>query len=262
MDPLKSFLEFAHLLAEEAGEIIRKGWNGSFKIYEKGTGGDLVTDVDLAAEAAIFDRIRSKYPSHGTLGEESGGTSPLDKGYLWVVDPLDGTTNFSHRFPFVAVSIALLKEGEPIVGIVHNPILNELFSAVKGGGTTFQGKTAKVSTLSSLPKSLLATGFAYDRKETGDNNYREFCHMTTVSQGVRRAGAAALDLAGVAVGRFEGYWERGLKPWDVAAGILLVSEAGGKVTSYEGKALDLSSGRVLASNGLIHQEMIEELSRR
>jgi myo-inositol-1(or 4)-monophosphatase len=259
MQDYSPYLKFAISLAETAGVIIETGWYGTFQTFEKGSGGDLVTEIDIAAEKAIFDRVRSTYPDHGTYGEESGGGSPLKEGFVWVVDPVDGTTNFSHRFPFVAVSIGLLYNGVPVVGVVYNPILKEIFTAIKGGGTLFQGKQVHVSTIQHLPRSLLATGFAYDRRETNDNNYREFCHMTQVSQGVRRAGSAALDLAGVAVGRFDGYWERGLKPWDIAAGILLVEEAGGKITSYEGGPLVLESGRILASNGLIHDQMIKEL---
>ncbi len=254
-------LEFALDAAREAGHIIRNGWNTSFEIFEKGDGGDLVTEIDLAVESALFKKIGAKHPTHYLLGEESGGNIPLDKGYLWVIDPVDGTTNFSHHFPFIAVSIGLLYLGEPIVGVVYNPISEELFTAFKGGGTFFQGKQCKVSSIENLPKALLATGFAYDRRGTDDNNYREFCHLTQVSQGVRRAGCASLDLAYVAAGRIDGYWERGLKPWDIAAGILLVKEAGGKISSYEGGPLEIASGRILASNGKIHSQLIEELKR-
>lgn len=255
------FLDFALETAREAGQIIRLGWDTSFQIFEKGTGGDLVTEVDLAVEKAIFKKIGSKYAHHRHLGEETGGNISLDEGYVWVIDPVDGTTNFSHRFPFVAVSIALLHLGEPVVGVVYNPITEELFWATKGGGAFLHGKPCKVSSIDQLPKALLATGFAYDRRETDDNNYREFCHLTQVSQGVRRAGCASLDLAYVAAGRIDGYWERGLKPWDIAAGILLVEEAGGKISSYEGGQLDISSGRILASNGRLHTQLMEELSR-
>jgi len=257
----KPLLEFALEAAREAGHIIRQGWNTSFQIFEKGEGGDLVTEIDLAVESALFKKIGAKFPTHHLLGEESAGNVPLDEGYLWVIDPVDGTTNFSHHFPFVAVSIGLLYLGQPIVGVVYNPILEELFSAMKGGGAYFQGKECHVSTINALPKSLLATGFAYDRRGTEDNNYRQFCHLTQVSQGVRRAGCASIDLAYIAAGRLEGYWERGLKPWDIAAGMLLVTEAGGKISSYEGGPVEMATGRILASNGQVHQELIDELKK-
>lgn len=171
----------------------------------------------------------------------------------WVVDPLDGTTNFVHQFPFVAVSIALLEEGMPIVGVVYNPILHECFAAVRGLGATLNGTPLHVSSVSQLSRSLLATGFAYDRRDQPDTNYPEFARLTHLTQGVRRAGAASLDLAYVAAGRLDAYWERGVQLWDIAAGQLLVQEAGGKVTSYTGQPLDLQNIRILASNTSIAQ---------
>jgi myo-inositol-1(or 4)-monophosphatase len=159
----------------------------------------------------------------------------------------------------VSVSIGLLYQGKPIVGVVYNPIHNELFQAAEGKGATLNGNKIVVSKTENLSFSLLATGFAYDRKDTIDNNYTEFCHITHLSQGVRRGGSAALDLAYVAAGRLDGFWERGLKPWDISAGTILIREAGGKVTSYEGGPLILESGRILATNGIIHDKLIEEL---
>jgi myo-inositol-1(or 4)-monophosphatase len=181
--------------------------------------------------------------------------------FLWAVDPLDGTTNFAHRYPAFAVSIGLLIDGEPAVGVVYEPLRDELFFAARGLGAFLNYRPIRVSATEGLAKSLLVTGFAYDRRETDDNNYAEFCHFTHLSQGVRRGGSASLDLAYVAAGRLDGYWERGLSPWDIAAGIVLVREAGGTVSAYDGSPFDIDSGRILASNGLLHTAMINELAK-
>jgi len=187
-------------------------------------------------------------------------TGDPEAEYLWAVDPLDGTTNYTHQMPLFAVSIGLLHRMKPILGIVYNPFTNEFFKAYKGGGAYLNDSKIQVSKVSGLEKSLLATGFAYDRRDTPDNNYLEFCYMTSITQGVRRMGSAACDLAFVAAGRYDGFWERGLKIWDIAAGIVLVEEAGGRITSYENAPIDLHSGRILASNGLIHDDMSRTLT--
>lgn len=174
---------------------------------------------------------------------------------MWAVDPLDGTTNYTHQMPMACISIALLYRGKPIVGVVYNPFIDELFEAVTGMGATLNGINISVSTVQEICKSLLATGFAYDRLETPDNNYAEFCFLTSQTQGVRRMGSAAIDLAYVAAGRIDGFWERGLNIWDIAAGTLLVEEAGGRISSYENTPLQMNSGRILASNGHIHETM-------
>lgn len=257
----QEFLEAAAQAAKEGGQVLKKYWGKLKHIQEKKYSGDLVTEADKESEEVILKFLKGLYPTHTMLSEECGLHESKSKEYTWVIDPLDGTTNYTHQYPLVAVSIGLLHKGKPIVGVVYNPILKELFLASKGGGATLNGKKIHVSTTHSLHHSLLATGFAYDRRDTQDNNYTEFCLLTQVSHGVRRGGSAALDLAFVAAGRLEGFWERGLNPWDIAAGIILVEEAGGKVTSYEGDELVLDSGRILASNRLIHDDLIAELRK-
>ena len=179
--------------------------------------------------------------------------------YLWAIDPLDGTTNYAHQYPFFCTSIGLSIAGVPQVGVVFDPFRNELFRAATGLGATCNRRPIRVSQTAELSKSLLVTGFAYDRRETSDNNYAEFCHLTHLTQGVRRSGSAALDLAYVASGRLDGYWERGIAPWDITAGIVLLREAGGKVTAYDGSPLSIDSGRILATNGNIHANLSQEL---
>jgi myo-inositol-1(or 4)-monophosphatase len=258
---LKSYLDFATQIAWKSGKILDKFWGTLSDIQEKNFAWDLVTEADKESEELIIQHIRKQFPDHDILSEEAGLHQTDGSEFTWIVDPLDGTTNYTHQYPMVSISIALTHRSKPIVGIVYNPILEEMFAASSGQGCFFNGKQVQVSKVSTLAYSLLATGFAYDRKETSENNYAEFCHITHLSQGVRRGGSAAIDLAYVAAGRLDGFWERGLNPWDIAAGILLIQEAGGLVTSYEGEPLILDSGRLLASNGLIHSQLIEELKK-
>lgn len=246
-------------IALKAGEILRSFWGNLSNVRAKEYYWDLVTEADLASEAFIIKSLKEEFPNHSILSEEAGLITDGPFTHQWVIDPLDGTTNFTHQYPMIAISMGLLVNNEPHIGIVYNPISGELFVASKNKGATLNGKSIHVSSVDKLEQSLLGTGFAYDRQETKENNYAEFCHITNLSQGVRRGGSAALDLAFVAAGRLDGYWERGLKPWDVVAGVLLVQEAGGLYTSYEGDAADLTSGRIIASNGQIHPLLIEEL---
>lgn len=259
-DELADYLQSAKNIALAGGEILRNYWGKLTSIREKEFFWDLVTEADTESERIILELIQKKFPKHKTLSEEAG-LMPLNSAeFLWVVDPLDGTTNYTHQYPMVSVSIGLLYKGKPIVGVVYNPIFNEMFCGAKGMGATLNDKTPlRVSDADSLDKSLLGTGFAYDRKQTPDTNYREFCHMTHRSQGVRRSGSAALDLSYVAAGRLDGFWERGLKPWDMAAGIVLIEEAGGRVSNYDVGPLDLYSGRILATNGKIHEILSREI---
>lgn len=259
--PLSHFLKIATEAAHKGGTILEKYWGKLTKIEQKGAAWDLVTEADKESEALIISHIQKEFPTHTLLAEESGLTSAPGAEYVWVIDPLDGTTNYTHTYPMVSISIGLLHQGKPIMGVVYNPIHHELFQATRGNGATLNNQKLLVSKVKSLSQSLLATGFAYDRKDNEDNNYQEFCHITQISQGVRRGGSAALDLAYVAAGRLDGYWERGLKPWDIAAGILLIEEAGGRVTSYESTPLDLETGRILATNSLVHSELSKELHR-
>lgn len=256
---MDTIVKVAEQAAHVAGTVLRSHWGKLTDIRDKGFAWDLVTEADKAADQAIVSEIQKHFPHHQILTEETGSHGDKESDYLWVIDPLDGTTNYTHNFPFVAISIAVLKKGIPQVGIVYNPILNELYQAEKGKGAYLNKKLIHVSQVSSLEKSLLVTGFAYDRQETEDNNFAEFCHLTNCCQGVRRIGSAALDLAFVARGILDGYWERGIKPWDIAAGALLVEEAGGAVSSYDNKPLDLFSGKILATNGFIHDEMSRTL---
>ncbi len=256
---LEIFLDIATEAALAAGAVLQTHWGKLEDIREKGRPGDLVTEADRAAEDAVLSVLKRHVPDHAILAEESGQFGDRQAEFLWAIDPLDGTTNYAHQYPFVAVSIGLLIEGIPQVGVVFNPIHQELFRAAKGLGATCNRRSIRVSPTTELEKSLLVTGFAYDRRQTPDTNYAEFCHLTHLTQGVRRDGAAALDLAYVASGRFDGYWERGLSIWDMAAGIVLVEEAGGKVTAYDRSSIELSSGRILATNGKIHDRLSTEL---
>lgn len=245
-------------MVQEAGGILKQFWGNLESVESKAESIDLVTEADKASEKAILNLIQKRFPDHAFLGEESGEFQSAPSEYLWIVDPLDGTTNYTHEYPAVSISVALAIGGELKVGVVFNPIFGELFYAVRGGGAFFDGKAIRVSQTASLDRALLSTGFPYNRRLIADNNYAEFCRLTHLSQGVRRGGSAALDLAYVAAGRLDGYWERGLKPWDIAAGALLVMEAGGVVTSYE-SPFHLFSETIVASNPVIQQALNREL---
>jgi myo-inositol-1(or 4)-monophosphatase len=258
-EQLQIFLDVATESVLAAGAILKERWGKLNHIQEKGRPGDLVTEADKLAEAAVLEVLQRHLPEHQILAEESGILGNLNSQYLWAIDPLDGTTNYAHGLPMAATSVGLIIDGVPSVGAVYNPFTDELFRAAKGLGATCNRSPIQVSQTTELSKSLLITGFAYDRRETTDNNYAEFCHLTHLSQGVRRLGCASMDLAGVACGRLDGYWERGIQPWDMAAGIVILEEAGGKVTAYDGSPLDINSGRILATNGLIHQSLSQAL---
>ena len=260
-EQLQIFLEIATEAALAAGAVLQ-GYLGKLDaVVEKGRPGDLVTEADKASEAVILEILRRHFPSHAILAEESGKLGNTESEFLWAIDPLDGTTNYAHQYPFFATSIGLLIAGVPQIGVIFDPFHNELFRAAIGLGATRNRCKIEVSETAQLSKSLLVTGFAYDRRETTDNNYAEFCHLTHLTQGVRRSGSAALDLAHVACGRLDGYWERGIAPWDIAAGVVLLSEAGGKVTAYDGSPLSIESGRILATNGHIHASLSHELQQ-
>jgi myo-inositol-1(or 4)-monophosphatase len=256
---LQIFLDIATEAALAAGAILQGYWGKLDAIEEKGRSGDLVTAADKASEASVLEVLQRHFPSHAILAEESGKLGNTDSEFCWAIDPLDGTTNYAHQYPFFAVSIGLQIAGVPQVGVIYDPFHNELFRAAKGFVATCNRRPIQVSQSSELSKSLLVTGFAYDRRETSDNNYAQFCHLTHLTQGVRRSGSAALDLAHVACGRVDGYWERGIAPWDIAAGIVLLEAAGGKVTAYDGSPLRIESGRILATNGNIHASLSHEL---
>ncbi len=225
---------------------------------------DMVTETDLASEKAMINFLTTLTPEIDILAEESSSNLSdyhLPEGYLWVLDPLDGTTNFAHGFPHFAISIALMLNGKPVLGIVYDPIKNEMFTAICGSGAYLNSNRLAVSTAASLDKSLLATGFPYRVREIRQNNLIEFCVFRMACQGLRRTGAAALDLAYVAAGRLDGFWERQLKPWDTAAGILLVTEAGGMISRFDGNLFSIVHQEIVASNGKIHPAMIDLLNQ-
>ncbi|MBS3029954.1 MAG: inositol monophosphatase [Dolichospermum sp. DET50] len=257
---MQIFLDIATEAALAAG-VVLQDYLGKLEdaITEKGRPGDLVTIADKASEQVILEILGRHFPQHSILAEESGKLGNQDNEFLWAIDPLDGTTNYAHQYPCFAVSIGLLINGVPKVGVIYDPFRDELFRAAAGLGATRNRRPIRVSQTAELSKSLLVSGFAYDRRETADNNYAEFCHLTHLTQGVRRDGAAALDLAYVACGRVDGYWERGIAPWDVVAGIILVQEAGGNVTAYDGSPMKIDSGRILATNGYVHNSLSQEL---
>ncbi|MUL37336.1 inositol monophosphatase family protein [Gloeocapsopsis dulcis] len=256
---LQTYLDIATEAALAAGAVVQSYYGALDGVVEKGRPGDLVTQADKASEAVILDVLQRHLPQHGILAEESGNVGNSQSEYLWAIDPLDGTTNFAHQYPSFAVSIGLLVADIPQVGVIFDPFHQELFRAARGLGATRDRCSIRVSQTKDLSKSLLVTGFAYDRRETPDNNYAEFCHLTHLTQGVRRSGSAALDLAYVACGRLDGYWERGLSPWDITAGIILLEEAGGKVSAYDVSSFDMASGRILATNGYLHAALSNEL---
>ena len=257
---MQVFLDIATEAALAAG-VVLQDYLGKLEnaITEKGRPGDLVTIADKASEQVILEVLGRHFPQHSILAEESGKLGNQDNEFLWAIDPLDGTTNYAHQYPCFAVSIGLMIQGVPKVGVIYDPFRDELFRAAAGLGATRNRRPIQVSQTAELGKSLLVSGFAYDRRETPDNNYAEFCHLTHLTQGVRRDGAAALDLAYVACGRVDGYWERGIAPWDVVAGIILVQEAGGNVTAYDGTPMKIESGRILATNGHLHDSLSQEL---
>lgn len=241
--------------AREAADLQRRMWESGqgLEISKKGAI-DLVTQIDRQSETIIRRHITNAFPDHSVLGEEEGLTGNRN-GPLWIVDPLDGTTNFAHGFPSFCVSIAFAVDNTPKVGVVLNPALQEVFSAIAGQGAYRNGKRLAVSKTETLNESLLCTGFAYNVRTSDTNNTQEFLALLMRAQGVRRVGAAALDLAHVACGRFDGFWEYHLNPWDIAAGILLIQEAGGRVSQMDGTPMTLDARNLLVSNGKIHEEM-------
>ncbi len=247
--------------AKEAGKIILHYYSKNVNAMSKGNTCDLVTEADIAAENKIISIIKNKFPHHSLLTEESG-EEIHNSDYCWVIDPLDGTNNFYHKFPMFCVSIALYKKGKPLIGVVFDPLKNELFCAEKNEGAYLNNKKIKVSNTNRLNKSLLALGFYYERgllmrKSLGQ--MKKFFYENV--HGIRRTGSAALDLCYTACGRFDGYWELKLNPWDYAAGSLILTEAGGRITDAQGKRYNLKMGNVAASNGKIHKYMIRILSQ-
>ncbi len=254
-------LNFAIQTARDAGRIIAERMGRSIQITNKGDI-NLVTETDLAAERLIIERINSYYPRHAILAEESGALNTNHEGrseWKWIIDPLDGTTNYAHGYPCFCVSIALERAGHLQVGVIYDPLRDEMFAAERGEGATLNGRRIRVSQIDDLNRAMLCTGFPYDVRERSDFA-RHFANFIMHAQAVRRDGSAALDLAYVACGRFDGFWECGLHPWDVAAGKILVEEAGGRVSRYDGSPFDIYTPPILVSNGLLHDAMMRVLA--
>ncbi len=249
------YLAFAVDIAREAGLLLREKLNSTHTIVYKGEI-NLVTEADQMAEALLMNRIGQRFPNHDILTEESAGIQS-GAACRWIIDPLDGTTNYAHGYPVFCVSIALEIAAEIRYGVIYNPMLEEMFTAEKGGGAFLNGRQLQVSGTDLLLRSLLATGFPYDIRESEDNNIEYFVTMAKKAQAIRRAGSAALDLAYVAAGRFDGFWELKLMPWDTAAGLLMVQEAGGEVTDIFGQSYAFTSPHILASNGKIQASLLE-----
>ncbi len=257
----ESILHQTIAIAREAGALLRQGYGEKKEISHKSTAVDWVTQYDTAAEAIILARLQAAFPDHRIVAEESG-QNQNESDFIWYVDPLDGTTNFAHGFPVFCVSIALYQGTTPLVGVIYDPLRDECFYAARGAGAFLQsnGQTVRlqVSKTADLINSLLATGFPYDRHQSDLDNVAQTRAFLKRAQGIRRAGAAALDVAYVAAGRLDGYWEYKLNAWDVAAGVLLVQEAGGQVTEMDGRPFTITPRLALvASNGRIHPQMLQ-----
>lgn len=257
---LQSLCAVARTAAEAGAQELQKLFGQLERVREKGRAGDLVTEADVAAEQAVLAVLSEQTPDVDVLAEESGQQQRGSTGLQWCVDPLDGTTNYAHGYPFYGTSIGLTWQGLPLLGALAVPALNQLYWAAPGQGAWCNGSPLHVSSCDQLQQSLLVTGFAYDRHTRLDNNYAEFAYFTHRTHGVRRGGAAAVDLAFVASGVLDGYWERGLSPWDLAAGIVLVEQAGGVVCAYDGSEAKLSEGRLIACAPGLRQSLIDGLA--
>jgi myo-inositol-1(or 4)-monophosphatase len=243
--------------ARKAGSMLKENMGKAREIVFKGAV-DIVTNFDKRSQEIICEYLSSRFPDHDLLAEEG---LHLDRGsdFCWIIDPIDGTTNYAHNFPVFCVSIALENKGEIVVGVIYDPLREEMFYATKEGGAFLNGEKISVSCVAELQKSLLATGFPYDVWESQINNLDHFTNFITRVQAIRRCGSAAIDLCYIACGRFDGFWELKLNPWDIAAGVLIVTEAGGSMSDFQGKKFSIYGDESLASNGLIHEQMIKVL---
>ena len=248
-------LNFAIRVAQDAGRLLRDRVGTRIDVAHKGAI-NIVTDVDIASERLIREAIATQYPRHQVLAEE-GGLDESRSEYRWVIDPLDGTTNYAHGYPVFCVSIALEYQGETILGVVYDPMRDELFTAERGGGAALNNRPIRVSSTASMMESLLSTGFPYDIRTSTLTNLDHWANFAMNAQALRRDGAAALDLSYVACGRYDGFWELNLSPWDMAAGGLIVTEAGGRVSDFGGGEFSSYKPEIIASNGLIHDRMVE-----
>jgi myo-inositol-1(or 4)-monophosphatase len=260
MSEREAILATAMRLARAAGAIQRRCYEGELQIQTKSASIDLVTEVDRRCEALIVDSLRRERARDAILAEEGGGSDRAHAEWRWIIDPLDGTTNYAHGYPRFCVSIGVEHRGERELGVVYDPLLDELYHAVRGGGAFLNGRRLRVSLQANLADALLATGFAYDIRTSSDDNIAQFTRFLKTSRAVRRDGSAALDLCYVAAGRFDGFWEFKLHPWDVAAGFLMVEEAGGRISDARGGAAMRSGAESVASNGRIHDAMLRVLA--
>ena len=255
---MDEFLSAAQNAAHQAGALLKDNWLKAKTIEVKTDIVDLVTNVDKASDALITQLLRTQFPTHQIIAEESA-ISGQPSDYRWYIDPIDGTTNFAHSFPHFAVSIALAHQTQMIIGVVYDPLRDELFCAARGDGATLNGRPIRVSPTPQLDQSLVLTGFPYDRRKRSEYYLRFYQAFMLRTQGVRRCGSAALDLCYVASSRADAFWEWRLHPWDTAAGSLIVEEAGGKMSDFSGQLFDIAGEQTLASNGQVHAEMVEVL---
>lgn len=255
---VEELLELARSAAEDAGNMLLEGLKKSREVSQKSGPADLVTQYDHSAQELIANKIQKKFPTHSILAEEE---FEVEKSSTkWIVDPLDGTTNYIYNYPLFCVSIAVERDGELTVGVVHLPVIEETFTAIKDKGAFLNGRRISVSGTADFSKSLLATGFPYDQDRL-PSAIRSFSGLVRKARGIRRDGAAAIDLSFVAAGRFDGFWELGLSPWDVAAGCLIIKEAGGAITDFSGNGYDIYGSRgLVATNGKIQDALVERLT--
>jgi myo-inositol-1(or 4)-monophosphatase len=258
MDVREEFSRIGEAVIREAGRYLRDNLGRRVEVSLKGAV-DLVTPFDLGAQEILVDRLSAAFPTHGFLAEE-GLTRTGSSDWRWIIDPLDGTTNYAHSFPVFSVTAALECAGRVVLGFVYDPMREEMFMASAGRGAFLNGAAIRVSGVSDLGASLLATGFPYDLRTSPVNNMGHWGRFIVRAQAIRRCGSAALDLSYVACGRFDGFWELKLKPWDVAAGALIVAEAGGRVSDFQGAEFRLAAPGILATNGRIHQGMLDVLA--
>lgn len=247
-------------IAKEAGQIVREGFGKTLDIKFKTNESNLVTQIDKASEKRIIEYVKKEFPTHGILAEESGASKNTSE-YLWVIDPLDGTTNFAHGFPIFSVSIGVQKNGLTLAGVVYDVMQNIVYSAELGNGAYANNKRINVSPNDKLQRALLVTGFPYNIAENPENAFERFIALTKASRGMRRLGSAAIDFCYVATGVFDGFWEVYLHPWDICAGKLILEEAGGIVTGFRGERIDIFSNKILATNKCIHDQMVEVINK-
>jgi myo-inositol-1(or 4)-monophosphatase len=247
-------------IAKEAGQVVREGFGKTLDIEFKTNESNLVTQIDKASEKRIIDYVKKEFPSHGILAEESGELKNTSE-YLWVIDPLDGTTNFAHGFPIFSVSIGVQKNGITLAGVVYDVMRDIVYSAETGSGAYANNKKINVSLNDKLQRALLVTGFPYNIAENPENAFERFIALTKASRGMRRLGSAAIDFCYVANGVFDGFWEVYLHPWDICAGKLILEEAGGIVTGFKGEAIDIFSNKILATNKNVHDQMVEVINK-